>query len=112
MTDTQTPTLETLLRRWAELEPARCRIELPESVWCCGMDRFLIGSQIDLVFIQCAVQEAIEARGWVWRVRGHGNYAVAWVWFNILSSDHEQTADTPAAALLSAYLQALEALKP
>lgn len=112
--------MEELLKRWAELEPARCRIELLESVWCCGMDRFLIGAEIDAVFVQCAVQEAIEARGLFWSV-GQRRSGKTWLvhYVALVADDpaelrtklsHGGISDTPAAALLTAYIAALEAL--
>lgn len=107
--------LETLLREWAAIEPERCSWGLPVngvdiSVQTSGIWRTVLddhGSEFHR--IQPAAQEAIEARGWIWSVRGHSTHAVARVWLNIQSEDHEVTADTPAEAILSAYLQAMKA---
>lgn len=60
-----------------------------------------------MMVLQCAVQEAIEARGWYWGINNlAGPCATVYAGTGIVK---QQPADTPAEALLSAYLQAIEA---
>ena len=121
---TKPQTLEALLRRWAELEPDRCVIEgnyhgKPQACFYdvdlyVDMDLFSPSipkddrREIDAKLFW-PVCYAIERRGWSWRVMSYkGQHAVARVWRHIMSEDNDVTSDTPAAALLSAYVQALE----
>lgn len=129
MNDTTTETLTTLLARWAELEPERCTFieahkgihndlyNFPRLDW--SVDIKDLGPEghfsdpdknCDLACIQGAVQEAIQARGWSWDMR-HNQYGgvgfEATVWD--MGPEYHCIGQSPAAALLSAYLKALEA---
>ena len=122
--------LETLLRRWSELEPDRCIIDsrgfihFPSleagdtnpsmSVWDAEytLDRMTLLNpnecRLFLAIAQGAIQEAIEARGWEWTTGRTTNFLnQMFVWANVMGV--VGIADTPAAALLTAYLSALEA---
>lgn len=109
----ETNELEALLRRWAELEPEWARIaaySIPKD------DEYQHGSWAHSgKFVQIAVQEAIEARGWIWHMQNAFNQDGADCYVAYLSgiNDEEEFAcDTPAAALLSAYLAALKFVTP
>lgn len=116
---TETQTLEALLRRWAELEPLVVYLQTDGHgrLLCVHIDNEWFVYD-DCAFrmrmvLQCAAQEAIEARSWSWdldacymdneekRMYGATVYVVG--------DFCESREYTPAAALLSAYLQALEA---
>jgi hypothetical protein len=112
--------MKELLERWAALEPERVKrrwdgclgvahddggLVLEERPGTYGSPEF---HKFAGIYVQAAVQEAIEARGGRWVLemaqegtyfanvkRGHGDYVVG--------------GATPAEALLSAYLTALEA---
>lgn len=122
MTDTQTPTLEALLRRWAELEPDHCMVRESGEYGSApvvhldgiGWDHMPLDDYDDLrMCTQFAVQQAIEARGMWWALDNDvvdKKYAAVVNerrWGNL--DWYGFSDDTPAAALLSAYLQALEA---
>lgn len=121
-----TQTLETLLRRWAELEPERCIAQDDGDLTLEWQGHFNVDAcslrngldPWDTALVQGAVQEAIEARGWIWDLgtappRRGGNYPdcmhAAGVFRVRGDMDHNACGPTPAAAILSAYLQALEA---
>jgi len=53
-----------------------------------------------------AVIEAIEARGWTWAMNGRADGCIGYVY---TGDNFQRYADTPAAALLAAYVAALEA---
>ncbi len=123
--------LRKMLERWAELEPAQCK-SIKEEFYAkiaggwesCDSYHFLY-TWHSLSRIQMATQEAITCRGWGFTLTNvfepssgdspaitggfdaqvyessDGNYADA-VWC--------ADADTPAEALLLAYLTALESL--
>lgn len=120
--ETQTTTLEALLREWAELEPERCEnpdedagrftpLVLVADEWCYISSVFFAW----LYPLQGAVQEAIEARGWQYEHHaapcddGSPGYA------HRASVDYGRGAcamlnvDTPSEAILSALVQALRA---
>lgn len=106
-----------LLERWAKVEPERCRP--PEGLapfpavlyagefWPVGNDAAPFTGTV-----QAAVQEAIEARGLPWQLN-HGftdDYeATIWTDAAVGVEGHGYTEASAAAALLGAYLDALEA---
>lgn len=106
--------MRDLLKRWSELEPERCdyqaneifALRMKSSIWCVAAKNI---EQADHSMIQGAVQEAIDGRGWVVGLTGYaGRY---------LGTCSDATADrkgrheheSAAAALLSAYMEVLEA---
>jgi hypothetical protein len=104
-----------LLKRWAELEPKRCRFDRKDYEWCvltstgwgCMDEGYL-----DKGWIQYAVQQAIEARGWEYtsgyRVGRNQMQYHGFVDTLIGANRHTvYSTNSPAHALLSAYLQAL-----
>lgn len=114
--------LEALLRRWAELEPERCKFldgAGPISGFYVSgaygdVSVYQKGRHAHPAYIEAAVRECIESRGWTWIIESSttaprygaaldemGNASLEW-----------ENADTPAAALLSAYIKALESLTP
>jgi hypothetical protein len=114
--------LEPLLRRACELEPERFRAALdPEG------DRdtqVLVGSEwlsLNWMFlplagavVQAAVQEAIEARSGYWGIESPYESETTRYYRALVNigTVGEDTMDSPAAALLSAYLTAaVEAAK-
>lgn len=109
----ETNELEALLRRWAELEPGRCRLDtatndlgvMLRDNWKKGLT-FM--GEPDPERIQGAVQEAIEARGWHWTIQGKIQKTYAHI-DNIGGGAY---ADSPAAALLKAYLAAVKSISP
>lgn len=103
-----------LLKRWAELEPERCRVSDAAAHlrspfafrihWAT-----LTADPINLAVVLAAVIEAIQARGWFWNV---GTTLQEPVQAYVQSPERTfrpVRAETPAAALLGAYLAALEA---
>lgn len=106
-----------LLKRWAELEPERCKHEVLAgnnwiSVWLnewtivySDSPFASIGENGQEMRIQWAVQEAITSRGWPLGLEWDGEW-LAKVKNNLCSHDD---LNNPAAALLGAYLKALEA---
>lgn len=104
--------MRELLKRWAELEPELCKylkdgVALPIN----GEWVFIYTTPFDgNMFIQWKVQQAIEARGWVfhltpvhWRV---GNF------YEVIivtpGRDGSSESENITEALLSAYLKALD----
>lgn len=101
--------MKELLKRWAELEPMLCKylsdgVALPVN----GEWVFIYATLFDAnMFIQYKVQQAIVARGWRFGIQHYSDDFQVWVaapngrycWSN---------ADSPAEALLSAYVKALE----
>lgn len=147
----ETNELEALLRRWAELEPDRCFFYADSLTACCVRVGHYETSVSDASLwphrithphhIQAAVQEAIEARGWLWTRDICGQMIVypsqdstacpecnGWIEVPItdafdtdICATCEGTGDnrigsamhdTPAIALLTAYLAALESTTP
>jgi hypothetical protein len=108
-----TQTLETLLRRWAEMEPNRCRLNDDGDLCVMLRDRWknalTFMREPDPERIQGAVQKAIEAHGlykYVMQWAPDHGY-VACVRDGTLA-DFEYEANSMAAALLGAYLMVLE----
>jgi hypothetical protein len=119
-----------LLKKWAEIEPERCRYRTYG-------DEFLVSVRGDFlpleyaelsadlpreVIVQAAVQEAIEARGWRWMLRGtdllpdtpithsatvYGELDGSKVGRQEMS---QEFGDAAAKAILAAYLTALKTL--
>lgn len=109
MTDLDTGFLE----RWAELEPERCKA-FPRHATVQVKGKWNPAEFTGTIL--AAVIEAIEARGWEWTLWSDGREREATV--HIQDDDPKQprrnhgtdlTTDQPAAALLTAYLAALEA---
>ena len=112
-----------LLKRWSRLEPSRCLIAPPTGLICAGVRTgdawhnvlWHEPSDVQIAILLAAVIEAIEARGWdyrlAWRMAPTGEH------FGVIKIDREDGwskswscyAGSPAAALLGAYLAALEA---
>jgi hypothetical protein len=109
--------MEELLKRWAELEPKWCEFELP-------IGRFYVHYNLNnghygniynlddptLAHIQRAIQNAIEARGWDMTLERR-NTMGGWAWFADTATSGITIMNTPAEALLSAYIKALEAVQ-
>lgn len=109
--------MKDLLKRWAQLEPARCELHRT------GSDAYLVAgktgawvslgspSGVDAGFILAATIEAIEAhkgRFTLKRDIGDGHYFAA-VRFPSQKTPRNAKSYQPAAALLLAYLAVLEA---
>lgn len=106
---TETQTLEALLRRWAELEPewakhAQALIPNP--------DDYSVGAWAHAgMFCIVPIQEAIEERGWRTTLEYYLDPVDGlWKWrATVREPENDAYDQKAAAALLSAYLQALEA---
>lgn len=123
-TETTTRTLVELLARWAELEPDRCGA-VPPPPHLAGDYRVRVKDENSWYLVECtpgilqaAVQEAIEARGWNWRLSRKGLQAdgITWQRFAEIWHPYESwrpifvmRTETPAHTLLDAYVQTLEA---
>ncbi len=62
------------------------------------------------LFLEFAIREAIEKRGWTWHITGSSEYGIAQI--RIKSTNHEtkmRSHSSTIEALLTAYIQALEA---
>ena len=115
----KTTTLEALLRRWAELEPDACEYDTDLGCYSVVVGDLWIpldNWHTKAYTAQAATQEAIERRGLHWSVWTNPSdtreppYGAA-VWVDLSDEETDRYgADTPAAALLSAYVQALEGL--
>lgn len=106
--------MEELLKRWAAVEPGRCIDHINNEAlflvrrsgdWQIAV----MEGRINPDKIQGATQEAIEARRWSWAAgfRAEGGGGMVY-WGRVMG--YEETAHKPAAALLTAYIAALEAL--
>lgn len=114
--------MKQLLEQWAIAEPERCMTPPKDSSnWLVvphAIHGDLIGTPHGDALLQHAVQRAIEARGWIARVRildvvGWNYAAEVIVRFNDSSSTRCMKAGSdksPAKALLSAYLEALRSI--
>lgn len=110
------PSLSQFLHRWRVLEPERCQALGDRHVVALGGGSAYIVGHIpaqELAWIQAAVQEAITTRGWTYLLDVGTDGAYAQV--DRYDEDSRRTtldsgkADKhPAAALLTAYLKALE----
>jgi hypothetical protein len=108
-------TMTELLKRWSELEPERCEYQeeteyyhvMRNGRWA----KATIIATLDYDRIQGAVQEAINVHEWPWSVDCKSvedeEYTASIIGGSFYAE--EGSNDTPAAALLSAYLKALEA---
>lgn len=114
---TTTRTLTDLLARLAELLPLACiQNGTIFQLTCGGIDASLPMGWREKMILQWAIQQAIEAQGWLWMVRLAApgvNQAVihikgAWHQENQRIGEAEST-EGPAHALLDAFVQALEA---
>jgi hypothetical protein len=103
-----------LLKKWAELEPGLCStgalaawVTLSRTEHPVALTVATLASERAIIL--AAVIEAIEARGWWWNV---GTTLQLPVQAYVQSPERNfrpVRAETPAAALLGAYLAALEA---
>lgn len=107
-----------LLKRWAELEPERCR---PKPVGDPAPGPHIVAAgtwwsagafpDITPALVLVAVIEGIEARGWWWKLHRYGTWphlVRGHVGPDPLSAvPRLGEGPTPAAALLTAYLAAL-----
>jgi hypothetical protein len=111
--------MKELLERWAKLEPTRCEgVYRGEGVFSVyvhlGREERVYRIVHDLVesanaansWLQAAVQEAIEARGWMGDLEFTAGRAGAVVF---TPEPFTATGTTAAEVLLGAYLTALEA---
>ena len=116
--------LSSLLGDWAELEPERCKQHKPDVAGSRRWELVKFGMNVPLhevtlgtrlADIQVAVQGAIEAHGWYWCIdylpwddKGLRHNAG-------VKPDRDTSfsgcADSPAVALLQAYVSALRAAK-
>ena len=109
--------MRELLERWARAEPRRCLIGPPTTNICASVA--LGGDGFNFVYdhptpqrlglLLAAVLEAIEARGWFWNVGTTLQEPVQAYVQSPERSFRPVRAETPAAALLGAYLAALAA---
>lgn len=112
-----------LLERWSLIEPKRCRVNVNDygdmAFWVSiGGDMVLVAHTRSLkatpeernAVTLGAVIEAIEARGWHWQLScSPPRDYIAIVWTDDMSVPNSAD-ESPAAALLSAYLDAVEAV--
>lgn len=111
-----------LLKKWAELEPAWCHVDGERASVMTDVGTPLERPRFTAQFhrlgqyephILAAVIEAIEARGWWWKLHRYGTWphlVRGHVGPDPLSAvPRLGEGPTPAAALLTAYLAALEA---
>lgn len=110
-----------LLNRWAELEPARCKkAVLVGECFQIAIDGFDWWSlarcpdAMDFSPLQRSLQEAIAARKWWMRLEYNPDISppkpyIANISFEESDDSFEALEEEPAIALLSAYIQALEA---
>ena len=114
-TDTTTDTDERteLLRQWAELEPDRCErmgLEYLLTVRDHGFHVWPNDAPVNQAALQYAVQEAIRARGWDWRLEGYGGHYYANVDRPFSDSPgvpQVVTQEGADVALLAAWIKAL-----
>lgn len=104
--------MRELLKRWAELEPDRCHLKknidgftINSGKWWDLLFTGNLPSEDGLMKVQYAVQQAIIARGWLLDLDWDGTRWEAWV----NSGWADRSPNSAAEALLSAYLDAIEA---
>lgn len=107
--------MRELLERWAQKKSTRCWVHpkkpharvLLDGRWHLVEDD---PAPRQLAIVVAAVVEAIEARGWHWSLqRGEFEKPFTGPGYCAMVRQHvESSQDTPAAALLSAYLAAVE----
>jgi hypothetical protein len=116
-----------LLTRWAKLEPSRCwnlsdtHPNIPGGIWqlpqC--LEKYVYADSRPSIYADSSefltiyeVQRALKARGWRWVLRTRGDMYEATVTSNpdepINWRDAYANHTTPGAALLAAYVEALE----
>ena len=63
---------EDLLKKWASLEPDKCRYDEEYGEWRVVYhsveDHVHYAGRLDHARIQGAVQQCVESRGWLWRI--------------------------------------------
>ena len=114
--------MRELLEKWAALEPERGGLTNPDHSqrWVQHSGErwyFFVENRTALASILASVIEAIEAqrtsrgRGWTWTLRSPRNDAPQHVGLVYYANKQWKAGrgDTPAEALLTAYLAALEA---
>jgi hypothetical protein len=108
-------TLEDLLPRWSQIAPGECSVDGRSNTASLHLngETYLgvILHQSDAIYapeFEYHVRRCIEARGWDWSVGkvSEGVYSGK-IWARQI---YLTKKPSPAAALLSAYLEALEAL--
>lgn len=113
--------MKELLQRWAQLEPDRCEILkgivviLRDREPLCAGEEYAYSDSSFADTIQGAVQEAIEARGWDWKISSHRPGGILWAYLaTIIEEDGERDPNlngSPSKSLLGAYLKAIEQTK-
>lgn len=109
--------MEELLKRWAKVEPDRCRLDektgdlavMLRGNW---KKALTFMREADPERIEGAVREAIEARGLRWHLESviTKNGLTCYLAYIIGTFKQEEfVCDTPAEALISAHIAALEA---
>lgn len=113
--------MRELLEKWARLEPVRIvlleggKVRFPPPLNATMFCREIELDRVAAGILLAAVIDAIEARGWEWTLWGDGREREGIV--HVVDSDPKKPrrnygdglTTAPAAALLSAYLAALEA---
>lgn len=115
--------MRDLLERWARLEPDRCdpthddimgnvilTIRWSRDTITLVPDDYPLDT-FDRTCILAAVKEAIEALGWSWKLQEFGpkpHLVRAWIASSHRHAPLLREGSTPAEALLSAYLDAVE----
>lgn len=100
-----------LLRKWAQHEPERCSFDgdTCRLAWRLDEPGDTTKAEMNNAMTLAATIEAIEARGWWWNVGTTLQLPVQAYVQSPERTFRPVRAETPAAALLGAYLAALEA---
>lgn len=102
-----------LLKQWSELEPERCEYQEETEYYHVMRNgrwtKATIIATLDYDRIQGAVQEAIDDHDWVAGLTGYGGRYLGTCSDANADRKGRHEHESAAAALLSAYLKALEA---
>lgn len=106
--------MRELLERWAKLEPERCQVGEYYAHFSLDGFQFRLWHNDVLTprrsaTLLAAVIEAIEARGWDWNLMSMLPWNATARRYMATVTYHVKEADSDVAALLTAYLAALEA---
>lgn len=107
-------TMTHLFERWNAYEPDRCRFgAFAAMVKLGGIEREIAHSvtllPVEHALLLAATIEATEARGWDWNLTGMLPWGATARHYTGTVAYHVRESDSPAAALLAAYVAALEA---